>query len=606
MTEIKQLETVVIRFAGDSGDGMQTIGEQFTDSSALIGNDISTFPDFPAEIRAPIGTLPGVSGFQLQFGSKRILTPGDAPDALVAMNPAALKVNLAELPKGGLLVVNLNAFTDANIKKAGYEANPLDDPKIDESYDVVRINVNDLTKTALEALDLKPSDKVRCKNFFVLGFMYWVYGRSLDFTKQWLNKKWAKKPILAQANIKAMNSGFNLGLTMEKSRPQYRIVKIDNTTPGTYRKITGNEATLLGLVTASEKSKRGLFFAGYPITPASDILEGLSKHKKFGVKTVQAEDEIAAIGIALGASFTGKLAVTATSGPGICLKSEFIGLAVSTELPLVIINVQRGGPSTGLPTKTEQSDLLLSLFGRHGESPMPVIAAKSPVDCFEAAIEASAIALKYNTPVMLLTDGYIANGSEPWNIPNVNDIAEIDSVPSTEEGPFVVFKRDKETLARKIAIPGQPGLEHRLGGLEKDEAGNVSYDSLNHEQMTDLRARKVAGIEVPDAIVNGKKQGAVLVVSWGGTYGAVHTAVNELQQEGIAVSNVHLRNLNPMPKNLGAILKRFNKVLVPELNSGQLDMLIRSKYLVDTIKYSKIQGKPFTVEELKTKITQLF
>jgi 2-oxoglutarate/2-oxoacid ferredoxin oxidoreductase subunit alpha len=427
----------------------------------------------------------------------------------------------------------------------------------------------------------------------------------VDFTKQWLEKKWAKKPILAQANIKAMNAGFNLANTLEKSRSQYRIVKIDDTAPGTYRKITGNDATVLGLVTASKKADRDLFFAGYPITPASGILEGLSKHKSFGVKTVQAEDEIAAIGIALGASFAGKLAVTATSGPGICLKSEFIGLAVSTELPLIIIDVQRGGPSTGLPTKTEQSDLLLALYGRHGESPIPIIAANSPADCFHAAIEAAAIAIKYNTPVLLLTDGYIANGSQPWNVPNVAEIPSI-AKPFKKEPPFVVFKRDGETLAREMSIPGQPGLEHRLGGLEKDEAGDVSYESINHEKMSELRAQKVEGIDVPDAKINGKAQGSVLVLSWGGTYGSVHTAVNELQQEGKAVSSVHLRNLNPLPKNLESILKRFNKVLVPELNSGQLDMIIRSKFLIDTIKYTKLQGKPFTVQELKEKITGLF
>lgn len=601
-----QLETVVIRFAGDSGDGMQTIGEQFTDSSAILGNDVSTFPDFPAEIRAPIGTLPGVSGFQLQFGSKRILTPGDEPDALVAMNPAALKVNLSDLPQGGMLVVNEDAFTDANISKAGYDSNPLDDEVTMSKFDLVKIHVNELTKTALDEIDLKPSDKVRCKNFFVLGFMYWVYDRKLDFTIRWLEKKWGKKPILAEANIKALQAGYNLAETMEKSRPQYRISKTTETVPGKYRKVIGNEATSLGLIAASQKCDRNLFFAGYPITPASYILENFSKHKNFGVKTVQAEDEIAAIGLAIGASFSGKLAVTATSGPGICLKSEFIGLALSTELPLVIIDVQRGGPSTGLPTKTEQSDLLLAMFGRHGESPMPVVAAKSPADCFEASFEAARIALKYNTPVMFLSDGYIANGSEPWLIPNTDNLEDI-SIPFADANePFVVFKRDGETLARKMAIPGQAGLEHRLGGLEKDEEGNVSYDSVNHETMTELRAQKIAGIDVADIEVSGNDRGSVLVLGWGGTYGALSTAVRELQNEGLAVSHAHLRHLNPFPKNLETLLKNFNKVIIPELNSGQLNMLIRNKFLVDTYSFNKIQGKPFTVKEVKQKIMELF
>lgn len=605
MNESKyQLNSAVVRFAGDSGDGMQVVGEQFTDSSALLGNDISTFPDFPAEIRAPLGTLPGVSGFQIQFGSKKILTPGDAPDALVVMNPAALKVNLPDLPHGGLLVVNTDAFTAANLKKAGYESNPLEDEALENNYDLIPVQATELTKEALKDTDLKPSDKTRSKNFFVLGFMYWIYGRNPQHTLDWISKKWAKRAEVADANTKSLKAGYYLGETLEKMREPYQVAKAP-VEPGIYRKITGNEATVIGLVAAAEQSGLQLFYAGYPITPASAILEGCAKHKNFGVITLQAEDELAAMGAAIGGAFAGKLAVTATSGPGICLKGELMGLALAAELPLVIINVQRGGPSTGLPTKTEQSDLLLTLYGRHGESPMPVVAAKSPSNCFDAAIEAARIALTYNTPVTLLSDGYIANGSEPWRVPQVADLPAVQANWAKEGEEYITFKRDPETLARKLAIPGTPGQEHRLGGLERDESGSVSYDAQNHHDMSLLRADKIAGIKVPDVEVFGHAQGSVLVVGWGGTYGSITSAVDECQQQGMAVSSIHLTNLNPLPANLGKVLKQFNRILVPELNMGQLCQLLRAEYLVDAIPFNKMQGRPFSVTELKTKIKEM-
>ena len=599
-----QINSAVVRFAGDSGDGMQVVGEQFTDSSALIGNDISTFPDFPAEIRAPLGTLPGVSGFQIQFGSKKILTPGDAPDALVVMNPAALKVNLKELPHGGLLVINTDAFSESNLKKAGYTTNPLDDEELENRYDLIKVQATELTKEALKDSPLKPSDKARSKNFFMLGFMYWIYGRTPEYTLAWIAKKWTRLPEVLNANTRALNAGYYLGETLEKMREPYHVAKAV-VAPGVYRKITGNEATVIGLVAAAEKAGLGLFYAGYPITPASAILEGCAKHKNFGVITLQAEDELAAMGSAIGAAFSGKLAVTATSGPGICLKGELMGLAISAELPVIVINVQRGGPSTGLPTKTEQSDLLLSLYGRHGESPMPVVAAKSPSHCFEATLEAARIALTYNTPVTLLSDGYIANGSEPWKVPQVKDLPAIPVNWAKEGEPYVTFKRDPKTLARQLAIPGTPGLEHRLGGLERDESGSVSYDAENHHRMSELRAEKVARMEVPDVEVFGHDQGSVLVVGWGGTYGSITSAVDELQQQGAAVSSIHLVNLNPLPSNLGKILKNFNRVLIPELNMGQLCQLLRAEYLVDAIPFNKMQGRPFSVTELKAKIKEM-
>jgi len=608
--EFKELESVVIRFAGDSGDGMQTIGEQFTDSSAFAGNDISTLPDFPAEIRAPAGTLPGVSGFQIQFGSKEILTPGDAPDALVAMNPAALKTNLADLTPGGLLLMNTAAFTKANLEMAGYTINPLEDQALELEYDVIKIDINQFTLDALaEIEELKSKDKLRCKNFFALGFMYWVYDRSLKPTVDFLNNKWGKRlPHIAEANIKVLKAGYFFGETTETSRNRYRIERAE-VEPGQYRKISGNEAIVYGLMVAAEKCQRRLLYSGYPITPASSILETISRQKNFGVKTVQAEDEIAAIGVAIGASFAGNLGVTGTSGPGMCLKSEFIGLAVITELPLIICNIQRGGPSTGLPTKTEQGDLLQCMFGRNSDSPIPIIAASTPSDCFDAAIEAARIAVQYSTPVILLSDLYLANGSEPWKIPAVADIPEF-TVPFRTEIPadgFNVYERDPQTLSRRQAIPGQPGLEHRIGGLEKDPRGGVSYDPTNHEQMTRLRDAKVQGIanSLPPLKVNGDATGKLLVLGWGGTYGSITSAVNEMRHEGYSVSNVHLRHINPLPNDLGPILKNFEHVLIPELNLGQLSLLIRAKYLVDAIGFNKVQGKPFTVLDIKNKISEI-
>ncbi|MBT3570361.1 MAG: 2-oxoacid:acceptor oxidoreductase subunit alpha [Opitutae bacterium] len=602
-----EIDSAVVRFAGDSGDGMQTVGERFTDSSAFAGNDIATLPDFPAEIRAPAGTLAGVSGFQVQFGSREILTPGDEPDALVAMNPAALKSNLADLPTGGMLVVNTEAFKKMNLTKAGYETNPLEDDDLRNKYHLVEIDFTNLTKEALSESPLKPTDKARCKNFFALGFMYYVYGRPLEPTLKFFQDKWGKRlPVLAEANTLALKAGFNLGDTMESARNRYQIAKAP-VDAGVYRKISGNEALVYGLVAAAKQAKLELLYAGYPITPASPILEGLSALKHFGVKTIQAEDEIAAMGMALGASFTGKLSVCATSGPGMCLKSEFIGLASITELPLIICNVQRGGPSTGLPTKNEQSDLLQSMYSRNGDSPIPIIAAHSSSDCFDCAIEAARIAITYKTPVILLSDLYIANGAEPWLIPNVSDLPDLEVPFADSNEEYVVYKRDPSTLARDQAIPGQVGLEHRVGGLEKNEEGGVSYDPNNHEEMTRLRADKVNAIanSLPPSEVFGDAEGGdVLVLGWGGTYGAITSAVRNLRTEGFPVSSLHLRNLNPFPNDLGDILSKFKQVLIPELNMGQLSLLIRSKYLIDVISYSKVQGQPFKVSELSNKILE--
>ena len=597
----EEIESAVVRFAGDSGDGMQTVGERFTDSSAFAGNDIATLPDFPAEIRAPAGTLAGVSGFQLQFGSRKILTPGDEPDALVAMNPAALKANIDDLPEGGMLVVNIDSFKKMNLSKAGYETSPLEDEDFRKKYHLVELDLTSLTKEALKESPLKPSDKARCKNFFALGFMYYVYGRPLDPTLKFFNEKWGKRlPDLAEANSTALKAGFNLGDTMETARNRYQVSKAP-VQAGVYRKIAGNEALVYGLVAGAKQANRELLYAGYPITPASPILEGLSALKRFGVKTLQAEDEIAAMGMAIGASFAGDLSVVATSGPGMCLKSEFIGLASITELPVVIVDVQRGGPSTGLPTKTEQSDLLQSLYARHGDCPLPVLAAHSPSDCFDCAIEASRIALTYMTPVILLSDLYVANGAEPWKIPNVSDLPEIKTKFADPNQELIVYKRDPKTLARTQAIPGQAGLEHRIGGLEKSEDGGVSYDPENHEKMTHLRAEKVNGIaESYEPIsVQGEKSGNLLVIGWGGTYGAISSATKILQDEGFSVSSIHLRHLNPLPKDLESLLSSFEKVIVPELNLGQLSTILKAKYVRDIISYNKVQGKPFKVAELR-------
>ena len=597
----EEIESAVVRFAGDSGDGMQTIGERFTDSSAFAGNDIATLPDFPAEIRAPAGTLAGVSGYQLQFGSRSILTPGDEPDALVAMNPAALKANIADLPEGGLLVVNVDSFKKMNLKKAGYETNPLEDEDFRKKYQLIELDLTTLTKDALAESPLKPSDKARCKNFFALGFMCYVYGRPLEPTLTFFDQKWGKRlPDVAEANSTALKAGHNLGDTMETARNRYQLAKAA-VKPGVYRKISGNEATVYGLVAGAQCANRELLYSGYPITPASPVLEGLSALKKYGVKTVQAEDEIAAMGVAIGASFAGDLSVVATSGPGMCLKSEFIGLASITELPVVICNVQRGGPSTGLPTKTEQSDLLQSLFSRHGDCPLPVIAAHSPSDCFDCAIEACRIALTYCTPVIFLSDLYVANGAEPWLVPNASELPAIDAKFASTDEPYVSYKRNPETLARTQAIPGQTGLEHRIGGLEKAEDGGVSYDPDNHEKMTHLRAEKVD--RIADSLVptelHGEGEGDLLVIGWGGTYGAITSAVQAMQAEGFAVSSLHLRHLNPLPNDLGDIISKFKKVIVPELNLGQLSLIIRAKYLVDAIPLTKVQGKPFKVSELR-------
>ena len=597
----EEIESAVVRFAGDSGDGMQTIGERFTDSSAFAGNDIATLPDFPAEIRAPAGTLAGVSGYQLQFGSRSILTPGDEPDALVAMNPAALKANIADLPEGGLLVVNVDSFKKMNLKKAGYETNPLEDEEFRKMYQLIELDLTTLTKDALAQSPLKPSDKARCKNFFALGFMCYVYGRPLEPTLTFFDQKWGKRlPDVADANSTALKAGHNLGDTMETARNRYQLAKA-TVTPGVYRKISGNEATVYGLVAGAKCADRELLYSGYPITPASPVLEGLSALKKFGVKTVQAEDEIAAMGVAIGASFAGDLSVVATSGPGMCLKSEFIGLASITELPVVICNVQRGGPSTGLPTKTEQSDLLQSLFSRHGDCPLPVIAAHSPSDCFDCAIEACRIALTYCTPVIFLSDLYVANGAEPWLVPNASELPLIEAKFANPDEPYISYKRNPDTLARTQAIPGQPGLEHRIGGLEKSEDGGVSYDPENHEEMTYLRAEKVERIadSLEATNLHGKGEGDLLVIGWGGTYGAITSAVQAMQTEGFSVSSLHLRHLNPLPKDLGEIISKFKKVIVPELNLGQLSLILRAKYLVDAIPLTKVQGKPFKVSELR-------
>jgi 2-oxoglutarate ferredoxin oxidoreductase subunit alpha len=600
-------KAAVVRFAGDSGDGMQVVGERFSDTSVTVPNAIATFPDYPAEIRAPVGTIAGVSAFQVHFGSQTVLTPGDEPDALVAMNPAALAVHLPDLAEGGLLIVNSSAFTEENLKMAGFASNPLDDDSLRKKYELVSIDISGLTLETLKENPITQKEKLRTKNFFALGFSYWVYGRPLDPTIKFITDKWGKKaPDVAAANIAVLKAGYFLGETTEITRNRYMIARAE-VEPGTYRKISGNEAIALGLLAAAKKAGREMLFAGYPITPASSVLEALASFKHFGVKTVQAEDEIAAIGVAIGGSFAGQIGVTATSGPGMCLKSEFIGLAISTELPLVVLNVQRGGPSTGLPTKTEQSDLLQALYGRHGESPLPVVAANSPSDCFRAAFEAVRIALEYSTPVILLSDGYLANGSEPWKIPDEADLPAIVKPFADPAKPYVTFARDPETLARTQAIPGQPGLEHRIGGLEKNEKGGISYDPENHGLMTGLRAAKVAAVakSIPPMNVFGERAGKVLVLGWGGTHGAITTAVQTLQAEGFSVSSASVRYLNPLPPDLGDLIKGFDKILIPELNLGQLSMIIRSIYLVDAVSMGKVKGRPFRVSEIRERILQL-
>lgn len=604
------VDTVVIRFCGDSGDGMQLAGTQFTNVSAVFGNDVSTLPDFPAEIRAPAGTIAGVSGFQICFSSRDIYTPGDEVDTLVAMNPAALKANVGDLKRGGTLIVNEDAFDKSNLAKAGYDSNPLDGDDNLAAFRVHKVPMTRLTRDSVEGLGLSQREADRCKNFFALGLVYWLYDRDSKPTEDWVKAKFAKKPQIVEANMRALKGGFNYGFSTEAFTVHYEVPPA-KLAAGKYRKITGNEAVAMGLATAARKSNCDMVFSGYPITPASDILHELSKLKHFGVTTFQAEDEIAAMAATCGAAFGGALAVTASSGPGICLKGEAMGLGMITELPMVIIDVQRGGPSTGLPTKTEQSDLLLALFGRNGESPMPVIAAQTPGDCFWAIQDALRIAVKFMTPVVLLTDGYIANGAEPWMIPKADDIepitTEFPTEVNTEEDGFYPYLRD-ENLVRPWAKPGTAGLEHRVGGLEKrDGTGNVEYSPSNHQHMSDTRARKVQNIAgfIPNQEVDGPDSGDLLVISWGGTYGSVRTACNQAQADGKAVAHAHLRYLNPFPANLGDLIGSYKRVLIPELNLGQLSLVIRSRYLVDAISFNKIQGKPFKVGEVYNKIHEV-
>ncbi len=604
----KELESVTIRFAGDSGDGMQLTGDQFTDTSALMGNDIATLPDFPAEIRAPQGTLPGVSSFQIQISKNEVFTAGDEPSVLVVMNPAALKVNLRDLTKGGLVVLNSDSFTEDNLKKAGWKSNPLEDGTL-KDYSVLKVPFSSLTKNALAQTTLKPTEMDRSKNFFALGLMFWMYGRNPDHTIRWIKEKFAKKPEIAEANIAALKAGYNYGDITETAPSKY-IVKKAAIGPGTYRKITGNEATALGIVAAAYLSGKEVLYGSYPITPASNILHELSMRKNFNIKTLQAEDEIAACGAALGAAFGGQIGITATSGPGICLKAEMVNLAVMVELPLLILDIQRGGPSTGLPTKTEQSDLLQVMYGRNGDSPVAVIAASTPSNCFDYVLESLRIALKYMTPVYFLSDGYLANGAEPWKLPDLSKLPDMKvKHPLSSDGPFLPFVRDEKTLARPWAVPGTPGLEHRIGGIEKaDKTGAVSYDPENHHLMTLLRAEKIKRIadDIPPAEVFGDKKGKVLVLGWGGTYGTIHAAVSEFQQEGKKVSACHLHYLNPFPKNLGEILKNFETILIPEINMGNLIFMIRAQFEgVRAIGYNRVTGQPFKIREIKERIQQL-
>ena len=608
---LTELDRVVIRFAGDSGDGMQLTGDRFTNVSALFGNDLSTLPDFPAEIRAPAGTLAGVSAFQVHISDHEVLTPGDAPNVLVAMNPAALKANIGDLPKGGTLIVNVDAFEERNLAKAGYDVNPLTDASL-AAYTVYEVPMTSLTLEACKETGAKPREAERSKNFFALGLLSWMYTRPVEATLEWIERRFAKTPIVAQANALAFKAGYNFGETAELFESSYEV-KPAPLEPGLYTNISGNTAIAYGLIAASQLSKLPIFLGSYPITPASDILHELSKHKNFGVRTLQAEDEIAGVGAALGAAFGGHLGVTTTSGPGIDLKAETIGLAVSLELPLVVIDIQRGGPSTGLPTKTEQADLLHAMYGRHGEAPVPIVAARTPSHCFDAAIEAVRIAVKYRTPVFLLSDGYLANGAEPWRLPNVAGLPDISAPFATEpnhvdaEGNSVFwpYLRDQETLARPWAIPGTPGLEHRIGGLEKEDgSGNISYEPVNHERMCRLRAEKVARIarDIPGTELDHQLGAEALVLGWGSTYGAIQAAVLAVRARGGKVAHAHLMHLNPFPADLGEVLHRYRRILVPELNLGQLCRLVRAEYLVDARPYSKVQCQPFTAAELETAI----
>ncbi len=600
------LEAAVIRFAGDSGDGMQITGNQFTNTAALFGNDLATFPDYPAEIRAPAGTLPGVSGFQVHFGAREINTPGDSVDALIAMNPAALKVNLPDLKTSAILIVNIDNFKDIDLRKAQVKMSPLEDHSLD-GYRLFPVELTKLTRAALRDVGLDTRSQDRCKNFFALGMCYWLFSRTLEATERWLDEKFGSKPVLAEANKLALKAGYAYCGATEAFQVRYEVPPA-HLPPGVYRNLSGNTALAMGFVAASRKAGRPLFLGSYPITPASDILHALAPLKEFGVVTFQAEDEIAAITAAIGASYTGSLALTATSGPGMALKAEALGLATMVELPLVVVNVQRGGPSTGLPTKTEQADLFQALYGRNGEAPLPVLAASSPGDCFWVALEASRLALKYMLPVIVLTDGYLANGAEPWRIPELDELGEIPVTLRTEIEGFEPYARDPKTLARPWAVPGTPGLEHRVGGLEKqDGSGNVSYDALNHEKMVRLRAAKVEALtaDIPDVVPAGDPDGDLLVVGWGSTHGGITAALRPVRQAGHRVGHVHLRHLNPLPPNLGEVLKRYRQVLVPELNLGQLAWVLRAKYLVDTVSYCKVQGKPFKQSELKARMEEI-
>ena len=603
---VEQRDSVVIRFAGDSGDGMQLTGGQFTSETALLGNDLSTFPDYPAEIRAPAGSLPGVSGFQLHFADHDILTPGDQPDVLVAMNPAALKTNLKDLVKGGTLIVNKDAFTERNLDKAGYAGNPLEDGSLGE-FQVHDVGLTSMTLEALKEIDVTKREAERAKNMFALGLMSWLFHRPTEGTLAFLERKFAKAPNIREANIKAFQSGYAYGETTETFAVSYEV-KPATLAPGTYRNITGNQALAYGLIAASKLSGLPLFLGAYPITPASASLEELARHKSFGIRTFQAEDEIAAVGAAIGASFGGALGICTSAGPGIVLKQETIGLAITLELPLLILDIQRAGPSTGMPTKPEQADLLMVLYGRNSESPVPVVAAATPGECFEAAIEAARIAIKYRTPVFLLSDAYLANGSEPWLLPDLAELPDISVDFATEpnfEREFMPYLRDERTLARPWAIPGTPGLEHRIGGLEKaDVTGNVSYDPDNHDLMVRLRAQKVAGIasDIPELDVDDPDGARLLVLSWGGTFGPVAAGVRRVRKDGGRVAHAHLKHLNPFPRNTGDVLKRYERVLIPEINLGQLLQLVRAEFLVDAVGYNRVRGLPLRAGEIEQAI----
>jgi len=602
----QERESVVIRFAGDSGDGMQLTGTRFTSESVLAGNDVGTLPDFPAEIRAPTGTLYGVSAFQINFSNKNVYTPGDDLDALVCMNPAALKTNLADLKQNGILIVDPSEFSSANLRKAEYEANPLEDNSLDK-YQVYQVEVTKMTTLALKDTGLPNRSVMRSRNFFALGVVSWLYNRPIEPTLEWIQQRFGKNKAVAEANTLAIKGGYNLGENTDMFASSYEIkpAQID---PGTYRNITGNSATALGFVVAAQKAGLPLFLGSYPITPASDVLHELAEYKNYNVTTFQAEDEIAGVGSALGAAFGGALAITTTSGPGMNLKAETLGLAASVELPMVVTNIQRAGPSTGMPTKPEQTDLLQALYGRHGETPLPVIAASTPADCFYAAFEAARIAIKYMTPVILLTDGFLANASEPWLLPSVADLQDIEVEFRTDPQGFFPYLRDEQTLARPWVKPGTPGLEHRIGGIEKDYlTGNISYAPANHEQMVRVRHQKVTRItqEIPPTKVHGPERGKLLVLGWGSTYGAIAAAVEDAQAQGHTVAHAHLRHLNPLPADLGDVLSRYDRVLVPEMNMGQLLKLVRAEYLIDAIGLNKIQGRPFKVSEVATRIARL-